>query len=321
MSILHIAYLMLPFVALISLGFVLRELKILTHEASDVLLKFLMYVTLPGVIIAHLSGKHLENLIHPPFIIATIVALLSMYAITFFLHKIFFKRDLETTALASLSTSFVSTGIVGLPIMQNILGLEKVVVPVITNTILSLILIVPLTLFLARESEARAQDPFKHILKLSLIDSLKHPLVASSLIGIALLFFGLSLPVWILDTMNKMGAATFAVALIAVGVGIDFKTLQKDIDEILFLSILRMGLFTVLGFVIALYFKLPPVLAVIFVMTLALPTAKAVPGIAREHGRFASEAFQIVTITTLLTIVIMPIVVYAASILWPGVIR
>ncbi len=117
-----------------------------------------------------------------------------------------------------------------------------------------------------------------------------------------------------------MGAGTFVVALVAVGAGINFKTLQKDLKEILFLTALRMGAFTLLGFGLAFYFQLPSVLAMTFVMIFALPTAKAVPGIAERYKRLASESFQVVTLTTLLTIIIMPIVVYIANMWWPGVI-
>lgn len=321
MSIFHVAYLMLPIVSLIGLGFVFLRLKILTTETTHGLLKFLIYIAFPGVIISHLSKEKLIDLLNPGFMMANILAVLIMYIVTFILFKGIFKKDLGVSSLAALTTSFVSAGIVGLPIMDNIIGIKMTLMPVILNTVISLVFAVPLTIFFVRESAGERSGSYLKILTKALIDSLKNPLIISSIVGIIILIFNIPLPSFLTETLDKMGDATFAVALVAVGAGIDFKTFKKTLHQILFLSFLRMVVFSLLGFVLALEFNLSPSLAMAFVMIMSLPSAKAVPAIAQEYKTFADESFQVVTLTTLLTIIVMPIVVYVGSQLWPGIVR
>ena len=53
----------------------------------------------------------------------------------------------------------------------------------------------------------------------------------------------------------------------------------------------------------------------------ALPTAKSVPPIAQQYGVFVGQSVQVVTVTTLSMVIVMPIVCYLAGLIWPGVIR
>lgn len=321
MEFVHVLVLMLPVVIPVLVGFVLGKLKILKRGSADVLLRFMLYIALPSVILGNLSHEHLSSLLRMDFVFATIAATLGMYVFTYVAHRLFFHKNMKFTAMAALSVSFVSAGIVGIPIMDDIIGIKATLVPVILNTMVALVTVVPLTILLIRLHDGHKDGPLK-TLGYTLVDALKNPLVASSLVGLFIVFAGIQLPGWMTITFSKLGSATFATALVTVGLGINFKTFQRDLDEILFLTILRMVVFTVFGFSIAILFKLPPQLAVPFVMIMSLPTAKSVPAIGESHkGVFVSESMQIVTLTTLLTIVVLPFVVIFANHIWPGVIR
>lgn len=321
MNVLHAVVLMLPVIIPVLLGFILGRARILKRGSADVLLRFLLYIAFPGVILGNLTREHSGPLLQMNYVFATIVATLGMFGFTYVIHRMFFHKNMKFTAMAALSTSFVSAGIVGIPIMDDIIGIKTTLIPVILNTMVALVTVVPLTILLIRLHDGH-RDGLLKTLGYIMLDALKNPLVASSLIGLFIVFAGITLPGWLTVTFSKLGSATFATALVTVGLGINFKTFQRDLDEILFLTILRMVVFSVFGFCIAILFNLPPQLAVPFVMIMSLPTAKSVPAIGETYkGVFVSESMQIVTLTTLLTVVVMPFVVIFANQIWPGIVR
>ena len=317
----QIVSLMLPIFLPIALGYVLLRLRIFTPAIAESLLKYLMYATFPAVIISNMVGKHFSDLFHLQYTLATIIGLIIMYGSTYVLYKYFFSCSISDNAMAALSTSFVSSGIVGLPIMVGIIGVDNTVVPVIVSTMMSLIIVVPITVFLIKSHQKGAdKKSFIGIFDDTLIDVVKNPLVASSVLGMLIVLFGIQIPSALTETLKKVGDATFGTALVAIGAGINIQTLKKNIWEISFLASLRVVLFTIVGFALALAFKLPAPLAVAFVMIMALPTAKSVPSIGQEYNVFASDSIQLVTVTTLSMIIVIPLVVYFADILWPGII-
>lgn len=320
MEFFRIVVLMLPVIIPVGIGFAFAHLNIFSEKSANTLLKFLLYVTFPGVILNTLAGKQLSELFQGRFILATLVGILGMYILTYLLHKFIFNRKMEITSVAALSTAFVSSGIVGLPILDNIIGIQATVIPVILSTMIALVTVVPITILLIKLDRGHSHN-IARTLGETLIAAIKNPLVASSLVGLALVAFNITLPDWLNITFSKLGNATFATALVTVGIGINLKTLQKDLEEILFLTFLRVVIFTIFGFALALLFQLPPTLAVAFVMIMALPTAKSVPALAEDYKVFVSDTLQIVTLTTLLMIIIMPIVVTVANYIWPGVVR
>lgn len=303
------------------LGVIFGKMKVFRKDAADTLLKFLLYIAFPSVILGNISQEQLGSLLRWEFVAASAVAILGMFGFTYVAHRMFYHRTMRVTAMAALSVSFVSGGIVGIPVMDNLIGLRATLVPVILNTMVSLVTVVPLAIILIRWQSGHKEGHLKMIW-LSLVDALENPLIVSAILGLIIASFNMELPQWLTMTFSRLGSATFATALFTVGLGINLKTIQRDIGEIAFLSVLRMVVFSIFAFSIAILFKLPPHLAVPFVIIMSLPTAKSVPAIGEtHHGVFVKESMQIVTLTTVLTIFVMPFVVLAADIIWPGIVK
>ena len=321
MNFLQIIVLMLPIIIPVVAGYFLVQVKIFTRETGDALMKYILYATFPALILVNLSSDNVLILLKQNFSVATVIAIISMYVVTFFLYLFFFKGDKKDAAVAALTTSFVSAGIVGLPVMANIIGLKDTVVPVIVNTVISLLTVVPITIFIIKTQEKEKKINVLHTIGSTLWDTVKNPLVASALLGLLLISLHIPLPFWLKESLEKIGDATFASALFAVGIGIDLKMLKNNFTEIFVISFLRMVVFTALGILLALYFKLSPPLAVAFVMIFSLPGAKSIPPIAQEYHTYTKQSIQIITLSTLMTIITMPVVLLICKNLWPGIIH
>lgn len=321
MQFLHILELMMPVIVPVALGYLFVQIRVFEPENGEVLLKYLLYVTFPAVILDHLVGQPFSALFQPAFTGATLVFVVVMYAVVFLVYRHSFRQPLAEAAMAGLTGSFVSAGIVGLPIMLDIIGPTYTIVPVIANTVVSLVTAVPVTVLLIQIGRRRRSAALGPTLGRTFADVLKNPLVLSALLGLMVSLLAVPIPNWLHETFEKVGNATFATSLFAVGMGINLSLLRSNLRQILVLSAFRIVFSAALGFVLATGFRLDPGYAVSFVMMAALPTAKSVPPIAQQYGVFVGQSVQVVTVTTLSMVIVMPIVCYLAGLIWPGVIR
>jgi predicted permease len=321
MPFLHILELMMPVIIPVALGYLFVQIRVFEPENGEVLLKYLLYATFPAVILDHLVGQPFSALFQPAFTAATLVFVGVMYAVVFAVYRVAFRQPLAEAAMAALTGSFVSSGIVGLPIMLDIIGPTYTIVPVIANTVISLVTAVPVTVLLVQIGRRGGSARPGATLRRTFADVLKNPLVFSAILGLLLSALAVPIPDWLHETFEKVGSATFATSLFAVGMGIDLSLLRNDLRQILVLSVFRIVFSTALGFALARGFSLDPGYAVSFVIMAALPTAKSVPPIAQRYGVFVGQSVQVVTITTVSMVIVMPIVFYLAGFLWPGVIR
>lgn len=321
MPFLHILALMMPVIIPVALGHVFVRTGVFRPEHGEALLKYLLYATFPAVILDHLAGQPLSALFQPAFTSATLVFVALMYGVVFSVYRLAFRRPLADAAMAGLTGSFVSSGIVGLPIMLDLLGPTYTIVPVIANTVISLVTVVPVTVLLVQIGRRRGASGLSPTLGKTFADVLKNPLVLSALAGLLLSALAVPIPGWLHETFERVGDATFATSLFAVGMGIDLALLRHDLRQILVLSFFRLVLSSALGFALASGFDLTPGYAIAFVIMASLPTAKSVPPIAQQYTVFVGQSVQVVTLTTLAMVIAMPIVCYLGGLMWPGIIR
>jgi predicted permease len=244
-----------------------------------------------------------------------------MYAVVLSLYLFLFRCSIGEAAMAALTASFVSAGIVGLPIMLDIIGPTYTIVPVIANTVISLVTVVPVTVLLILMGGRSGSSNWLPTLGRTFVDVLKNPLILSAIVGLLLSLLAVPIPGWLHETFQQVGNATFATALFAVGMGIDLTLLRNDLPQILVLSFFRIVFSSALGFVLASAFDLAPGYAISFVIMASLPTAKSIPPIAQQYGVFVGQSFQVVTLTTLAMVIAMPTVCYLCGLIWPGIIR
>jgi predicted permease len=321
MQFLHILALMMPVIVPVALGHLFIRVGIFRPEHGDALLKYLLYATFPAVILDHLVEQPISALFQPAFTAATLVFVGVMYVGVLLIYLYGLRRSLSESAMAGLNGCFVSAGIVGLPIMLDIIGPAYTIIPVIVNTVLSLVTAVPVTILLMQMDRSRNRTNLLATLARTLVDVLKNPLVLASIGGLLISLSRVPIPAWLHETFEKVGEATFATSLFAVGLGIDLSLLHRNLRLILVLSFMRVVVSSALGFLLAVVFHLDSGYAVAFVIMASLPTAKSVPPIAQEYGVFVGESFQVVTLTTLAMVLTIPVVCYLGDLRWPGIIR
>jgi len=135
----------------------------------------------------------------------------------------------------------------------------------------------------------------------------RNPLIIATLAGLAVNFAGLQLPESASLFLSRLGVASIALGLIAVGAGL---RISGDIPErrmlAWFLAVKLLAL-PAMAWFLSLQFELPPLQQQIVVMFAALPTASSAYILAVRMGGNGPIVAFLVSAGTLLSLISMPI--------------
>ena len=129
---------------------------------------------------------------------------------------------------------------------------------------------------------------------------LRNPLILATATGLAANLLGLHIPEWIQPTVNRIGAASLALGLMAAGAGMQFSLLQRS--KLLTVSVLsiRHLLQPLIAWAIARLLGLDPVQTAVLLAFSALPTASSCYVLAARMGYNGPYVAGLVTLSTML---------------------
>ena len=134
----------------------------------------------------------------------------------------------------------------------------------------------------------------------------RNPLIIATASGLVANLLGFSLPVWLEPTVNRIGAASLALGLMAAGAGMQFAHMaQSRILTISLLSI-RHLITPLIAFGLAQLFALSTVQSTILLAFAGLPTASSCYVLAARMGYNGAYVAGLVTLSTLLGVVSLP---------------
>ena len=122
----------------------------------------------------------------------------------------------------------------------------------------------------------------------------------------------IKLPTFITSAVGFVGNATTPLSIICIGFMLshaDFKTIFKKWRLIL-TAIIQLVLGPVVTFFLLTWLKFPTEVIQVCTLIQALPTATSLALFATKYGGNNIESSELVTVSTLLSIVTMPLMVY-----------
>ncbi len=136
----------------------------------------------------------------------------------------------------------------------------------------------------------------------------KNPLILSTAAGLACNLLGVQLPDLATTTLVRIGAAALPLGLMAVGAGLTFGGLRRSPGlAAAFLSI-RHAILPAAAIALSIALHMPPAQQAIVVAFAALPTASSAYVLAARMGGDGSFVAGLVTMSTLIAMVGLPLV-------------
>ncbi len=287
----------IPVAFIIMIG-VIAGKKLTLHKPT--LSQLIVYIFAPALVADSLytttmSAKNAGQLLLGVFIIAFILYLL-VYLISYWLK-------LPTITRKSLiaTTLHPNNGNMGLPLVDFALGaagLERAIIYMIGSSIL-LFGIAPAIL---------AGTSLKHSLKVTF----KLPLMWAMLAGLTLRLLQIKLPFNLGEALHMLGRAAIPVALLILGmelVSTKFKVTQFELISLNF----RLVFAPLIALFVGKIIQLETLDLQVFILQSAMPTAVNTIVLATEFGGESDKVARTIVVTTLLSFLTLPLVLWVAS--------
>ena len=273
--------------------------KTLTLQ-KQTLSQLIVYVLAPALVADSLytttiSAQNAAQLLFGVFIVAFILYLLVSIISYFLKFPPITRKSLIATSLHP------NNGNMGLPLVDFALGaagLERAIIYMIGSSIL-LFGVAPAIL---------AGTSLKHSLKVTL----KLPLIWAMLAGLSLRILQIKLPFNLGEALHLLGRAAIPVALIILGMELVTTKFKVTNFELISLNF-RLILAPLIALCVGKLIHLTPLDLQVFILQSAMPTAVNTIVLATEFGGESLKVARTIVVTTLLSFLTLPLVLWVAN--------
>ena len=136
---------------------------------------------------------------------------------------------------------------------------------------------------------------------------LREPMVWATLLGAFFLWRGWETPLFLTNTLELLGQMAIPIMLITLGVAIARLTTQK-LQQAIWLSLLKLAVCFVLGWVLAVWFKLSPLAFGVLVLQICTPVAVTSYMLAERFKADSDAVAGMVMVSTVLSIAALPLI-------------
>jgi malonate transporter and related proteins len=296
---------LLPTFFLIALGYVVRATNIATAEQFGMVNRFGYFVLYPSFLFTLVASANFAGSDAGAFLLALLGGFLALVALALSLRFVFRGDDPAYTSLFQGSVRWngfallaAATGLYG-DQGAELIGLAFGPLVLMINIICVIVLSVWGS---AKATSMRA-----------LLDQIiANPLILGCAFGLAANFAGLRDLGPITDALQLLGGAAMPIALMCVGAGLDFRALRTAGVNVATASFMRLIVAPSLTYGACVLVGAPPLPTAVAVGIASTPTAAAAYTFAREMGGDARLIAAIITATTILSFVTMPIAITLA---------
>lgn len=291
---------------IIAVGFAANKADIMPIAAEKYLVGLLIKVTCPCMIIASITSNELRedtlSLSLQTLVGCVLFFILSVLAGWLLSSKIIKISPTESIGVYTFAFGSVNSGFIGFPITLAIFGSGILYLMVIHNVIGNFYLYT-FGIMLVNIGVSEGKPDFR-----GFINSFKNINAITSIVSIAMFFMGLKLPTVMFDCVDMIGSATTPLSMLIVGMQLgecNFGEVIKN-RKLIVISLLRMLLLPVLTFLMVNWLPFAADVKICLIFGSAFPSAVITVSIASEQNRNALAAAEIVAITTLISLAVIP---------------
>lgn len=294
-----------PVFILIALGWLARNRRIAEPEAFGAVNRFGYFVLYPAFLFTIVTSADFSSGDALPFVLGVLAGFAVMIVLALALRLVFrgdgpaytsvFQGVVRWNGFPLLAAATALYGEEGLQLIGLVFGPLVFVVNIIS------------VIVLARWGTAKAAN-WRAVLD----QIIANPLILACAAGLIAQAFGVTNFGPLSEALRLLGQAAMPVALITVGAGLDFKALRADSVKIAAASLMKLMIAPIVLWATATACGASPLAAAVAAGIGATPVAAAGYTLAREMGGDVRLMAAIITATTILSIVTMPIAISLA---------
>jgi malonate transporter len=308
---LEIADLILPVFAVVITGWIVGATGYLPRTLSDALIRFAYNVAMPALLIVTIAQEPGHSLINWRFLASFGGGSLLCFALVLGIVRLRGGYRLASQTMYGIAASMTNTGFVALPVLHAIYG-ERAVLPAAIATVFVAVVMFPASVILLELDRPEARQP-RAGSALLLRQILLNPMVLSTLVGITWSALRIPIPMPVDAYLNILADALAPCALFAIGLGLSIDGLHANIGTSLVLALTKLVIMPLIVLGLSVAFGLSQLYTIAAVICAAVPTAKTVYILAGEYRCEETMAAATVSMTTLFSVVSLPVWLYMLS--------
>lgn len=288
---------------ILMLGFICYKIKLLNQEGNRNLSNLLLMVVNPCLIITTYQTNYDAKLVYG--LLIAFAAAFTAHLIAIFIARICIGRKKNADyVLERFGTVYSNCGFMGIPLINSVLGSEGVFYLTAYMTVFNVLSWTHgLILLEGKFTPARLKE------------GMTSPLVLGTAVGMLLFFVQFRLPEILLDSMGYIANMNTPLAMIIAGLSVAQADLKKIFTNLriywtCFLKLIAVPL-AVLAFLVI--FKVNYNIAYTILIASACPTATTLTMMAIRFNKNYKYASEIFAISTILSIITIPLVAFAAG--------
>lgn len=295
-------YVLILFI-LIGVGVISRKTKILTNASTKELTNFVLYIVTPCVIVNSYQREFDRTMLNG-LIITVVAAVLSFAVHILITHLLVHDIDKRREKTLRFGSVFSNCGYMSLPLQSAMLGEEGVFYGATYVAIFQIVLWTYGVVLMS--------GSFKNV---SVKKIILNPGVSGTVVGFLLFVFSIHLPSTILEPVKFLAALNTPIPMIIVGfhlAGASFKIKGLSAYTAIILRLFVAPITMLLGLYLC---GVRGVVLVASVIAASAPFAAATTMFSEKFGADTELSATCVSVTTLLSIITMPVIVGIAAML------
>lgn len=285
----------------IMVGWWLYRIGKISSKGSGELASLLIWIVIPAVVMKSFCLEPTAERIYE-LKVSTLAAVLALFVSIMGSRLLFQDRPMDHFAAA-----FSNAGFIGVPLVQTTLGPDHVFYIVSFIAVLN---ILQWTYGVSVITEKKMDIT---------TNAFFNPLVVSTLIGVILFFTGLGsrMPDILMGALSGLSAVNGPLAMLVLGVYIaqsDIKTLWRDM-ALYQVSGVRLFLIPLITMIVFRGISLELPIATALIIAASAPVGANIAVYAQLHGKDYVYASKTVVISTLLSVISMPLMIAVATII------
>lgn len=291
---------------LMSTGYVLGKTKFFTEQSNAILSSFIVKVALPAVIISSMCMPLTKEVLQRALVLLGLSLLVyTIILIVAWILPSFVTKDEKQQGILSFSIMFSNCAFMGFPVLGALLGNEAIFYVAIYNIIFNILVYTLGIKFLERGKNQKNAFDMKLLI---------NPGIIASLIGLIIFFGKITLPSVILGAIDSVASICTPLSMLVIGAMLSGMSIKEMFGErkIYILSLIRLILLPFMIFILTKYILQlqDDWLIIIPVVVAGMPVASNAAMMASAYESDAKFASQAVMITTLISCISIPILIY-----------
>lgn len=290
---------------MMAVGFLLAKKKLLSGNTLTQLSTVLMCVVSPALMINTFLDETCDGPTVRSLLVSAAVLVVTYVFQALLMAVCFRKQPEETRGISRFASIYGNVGFMGVPLIQSVLGAPGMVTTVMSLGVFNIAIWTHGMWLVGGKS------------RISLKKVILNPGVIGMVIALALFAVQVPLPAPVRSAVGYISSLNTPLAMVVIGAQMAAVNLPELLHEVRLLGATAMKLLVLpaITMVVLLPFRLDPVIYTAVVILSGCPAAGASSLMCQMAGKDASYAARLVTLTTMISVITLPVVSAAAKLL------